>query len=112
MCLVQIQIQFYHIDSRFAQQAESPAFGVPGNKFPHFVHIQPADSGHAGDLVFGGGRADMRIQAAGRRRDQIDGNGSLLSGSASLNAGIRSRTALIKSGFVGPRFDPLDDPAL
>src|SRR5438128_7856597 len=40
------------------------------------------------------------------------GTGVLLSGSAARNASTRDFTASASAGFVRPRFDPLDEPAL
>ncbi len=38
--------------------------------------------------------------------------GALLSGSAARRASIRSWTAFFSAGFVGPRFEPVEAPAL
>jgi hypothetical protein len=51
---VQIEIQFYHIHPRFAQQAERAALRVVGDHAPDGFFVHPTGSGHPGDLVFGG----------------------------------------------------------
>ena len=54
----------------------------------------------------------MRIEAARRRRDEVDGTGAVLPGSA-LAQRLDARFDGVRERRIGrPRFEPLDAPAL
>ncbi len=54
------------------RHAPLPAFRVLGHQGPDHLRGQAPGPGHPLHLVLGGRRADVRIEAAGRSRDQVD----------------------------------------
>jgi hypothetical protein len=82
---------------------------VPGDDRPDGVRGHAAGGRDAGHLVLGGGRADVRIEAGRRGRDEVDRDRPLPLAwrSWSTEAVIRSIRALL----VGPRFEPAEVPS-
>jgi hypothetical protein len=78
--VIQIEIQFYHIDTGFAQQAEGTAFRVPSDELPHDLGVKSPSLCHPSDLVFGGRGADLRVKPAGRGGYEIHGNRGVVAG--------------------------------
>ena len=66
-----VEIEFEHVDARFAENTPLAILGLLGHQGSHGFGRQPARSGDARDLILGGGRADVGIEAAGRSGDQI-----------------------------------------
>src|SRR6266436_5419380 len=69
---VQSQIQLKDVDMWLAEEAQKPALDVVGNELANLVFRQIARLGHPRDLEIGAGRGDVRVEAAGRTRHQID----------------------------------------
>ena len=57
---VEIEVQFQHIDPRFAQEAQLAAFGVLGNQLANSIFTHPTFAGHARHLELGAGGSDVR----------------------------------------------------
>ena len=53
---------------------------MPGDQIAQLCWIDVAGFGDAGNLIFGGGEADVRVQTAGGRGDQIDRNWRTVAG--------------------------------
>src|SRR5262249_58019930 len=68
---VELQVQGEHVDPRLAQEAEGPTFDVLLDEYPHRVRRELPLARHPGDLVERRGRADVRIEPAGRGGDEI-----------------------------------------
>ena len=69
---IQCQVQFQHVDSRFAEQAERAAFGVLRNELANRLLVDAAGFCDASDLILGRRRADVRIEPAAGRGHQVD----------------------------------------
>lgn len=52
------------MDPGLAEETERPALGVRIHQFPHLLRPEPTLSRNPSDLDFGGGRADVGIEAA------------------------------------------------
>ena len=63
-----------HVDRGLAKKTELASSGMAGDEFADLYRVQVSRPGDAVDLVFGGGRADMRVQSAAGRGDEVDGN--------------------------------------
>ena len=109
---VERQIQLEHVDARLAEHAERAAFGVLADERRDLGRGQAARSSDARDLILGRGDADVRIEAAARRGDEIDGHRRRLPGSAARSAATRSPTASASAGLKGPWFEPLETAPL
>ena len=62
---IQRKIQFQHINARLAENAPLARFRMLNDQIAHGFGRQPARSGDSRDLIIGGGRADVRIEATG-----------------------------------------------
>ena len=60
------------VDARLAEEAEERPLGVAGDGRPDVGLGHAAGRGDPGDLVLGGRRADVRVQARGRGGDEVD----------------------------------------
>ena len=67
---------------------------------------QVARGGDAGDLELGRGRAEVRVEAAARGGDEVDGTGPWPPSCSTLAFTRSTRAAL-----VGPRLEPLEAAA-
>jgi hypothetical protein len=74
---VEGEVERQHRHPRLAEEAQLPAGGVLGDEAAHPLLAQAALAGHARDLQVGVGRADVRVQAAGRSRDRVDRHGGI-----------------------------------
>src|SRR5262245_41762555 len=72
--LVQRQIEVQNIHSRFAEQADRAALGVPDNDRANLINGLAPSFRHALDLVLRRGRTDVRIQPAARGSYEVDRN--------------------------------------
>jgi hypothetical protein len=72
--LVKRDIEFYNIDTGFAEKACPTGPSVQLDQVPHSLLTDAAGFGDALNLNFGRGRADLGIQAAARSGDHIDRN--------------------------------------
>src|SRR5439155_13403708 len=77
---VEGQVQGQHVHPRLAEDAEPPTFDVGLHHFSYRCHFQVSRLRDALDLIEGGRRADVRIEAAARGRDEIHGNGRGVAG--------------------------------
>ena len=79
----------------------------------HGIVRHAARLGNARNLILGRGRADVRIEPAAGRGDQIDRHRRLVVaiGSVAMSA-TRCLTASSCAGFVGPKLLPVDAAAL
>src|SRR5436853_3066866 len=71
---IEREIELEHVHPGLAEQAEQSALGVLGDQAAHDALVQLACPGHAADLIEGGRRADVRIEAAARGGDEIHGH--------------------------------------
>lgn len=60
---VQIQIQFEHVDARFAQESELPLLCMLSYERLHFRLAHAAFARHARNLKPGGGGREVRIES-------------------------------------------------
>jgi hypothetical protein len=103
--LIEVDVQFYHIDPRFAQHTENPAFRVPRDEPSLDFATRPTwYSAAAAEICGSSPLAEVVTRSTG--------TGESLPGSAFRSDSTRSRTAFSNPGFVGPRFEPIDDSAL
>ena len=75
MC-VEGEVELEDMDARFAEDAELATLGIRGDELPYGRYLKVAGTGDALDLVVGSGRTDVRVETAGRRRDQVDRYGA------------------------------------
>ena len=73
--VVQSKIEWKHVHSRFAQQAEAGAVSVLADEFAHLVLAQAAGFGDARGLEFGVARADVGVEAAAGGGHGVGGDG-------------------------------------
>src|SRR5476649_1081528 len=109
---VERQIERQNIHARFAEEAEILRLPLRLDHAAHGRHLNVACGGDAARLVHRGGHADLGIEAAGRRRHQVDRHRRIVPGSAAFNAAIRPLTASICAGLFGPKLEPLELLAL
>jgi hypothetical protein len=69
--MIQGEIEFEHVDARFAKIPHWRSSVCCATSFARRSGASPRDPGDSRHLIFGGGRADVRVKTAGRRRDQI-----------------------------------------
>ena len=69
---VEVEVQLEDVDDRLAEEAEQGLRRVPGDDGAHGVRGHAPGGRDPGHLVVGRGRADVRIEAGGRGRDQVD----------------------------------------
>ena len=72
--LVERQIERQHVHARLAEQAEEAALGVLADELAHAIFRHVARLRNTRHLEQRGLRRDVRIEAAARRRHQIDRN--------------------------------------
>src|SRR5207245_667015 len=72
------KIQFENVDSRLAEHAESAPFGMQAYQLVDCLLRQPARPGYARYLKASSFRADVRIESACGRRDEVHRNRSLV----------------------------------
>ena len=75
--LVERQIEFQNIHTRFAQHAEIGTFREAGDQLVRLIRGNAASLRYTDGLGLRGGRADMGIEAASRPGYRISGDGCL-----------------------------------
>ena len=66
LLVLQFEIQFYHIHTRFAQQAEGTAFSVFNDHLSDDFFVHAAGFRYSANLVLSSSGTDMWIKATGR----------------------------------------------
>ena len=72
--LIEREVQFEHVDPRFAEKAQLPALGLRVDQPPDVGLAGMPLAGDARHLEVRGRRRDVRVEARRRRRDEIDGD--------------------------------------
>jgi hypothetical protein len=82
------------------------------DELTHGLRIKLAGAGDALRLVVGSGRADVRVETAGRGGDQVDRYRPLVTGVGGAQRLDSGLDAAASAGLSGPRFDPDEAAAL
>jgi hypothetical protein len=101
---IQRQIEFEHVHSRLAEQACRPFLDMGGHESVHHILRKPARGGDARNLKIGRVGRNIRIEAAARSGDEVDGTG--VPGFCFSSAASSAFTRAISLLLVGPRLEP------
>ena len=78
--VVERQVELEYVDARLAVQAQHASVRVREEECLHGRAWHSAGPCHAAGLVLGAGEADVRVQPAGRRGDQVNRDGLEVAG--------------------------------
>ena len=111
---VEGEVQLQHVDPRLAEDAEQPVAPCAARSvLTPCPAATPRALATRVDLIVRRGDADVRVEAAGRGGDQIDRHRrGYCPGRRPSSASMRALTASCSAGLSGPRFEPLEAPAL
>src|SRR3989442_919377 len=68
---IECQVEAENVHAWLTEQAEQPALGVQRDQALHDGLVELAGPGHTTDLILGRRRADVRVETAARRGDEV-----------------------------------------